>query len=118
MTKRFNKRVHPELVAARRKLRAAKSAYRRTLRKVQEECSHEVVWAAPWTNSEWFSAPLARRICCRCGREEENRYDSSWTGTCTSSHINTVPNSKLLLGTDLVIRVTQSEINYKRLDMP
>jgi hypothetical protein len=117
MSRRFNPRIDRRLVEARRKLRAAKSEYRRLLRLVQSECKHPVVYEAPWTDHGWVSPSYARRICCSCGREEESSWASGWVDRwrCTEADYNTQPGSKLQLHTDLVIKVTQSEINMKRL---
>lgn len=115
MTHRFNRRLSKAISTSARKLRAAESAHRRLTRKVQAECKHEVVYAAPFTPSKWFSAQYPRRLCACCGYEEENAYGiSSWTGYATDAHYNTKPKSKLKLTTNLVINITQSELNSKR----
>lgn len=123
MSHRFNPHISPRIAELNRKLRAAKSGYRRGVREFQSLCSHEVVYQAPWTSSEWFQPQQPRRLCAACGYEEEVRYGGNKTGTWSwggdvterGCNRNTKPGSKAILGcAKFVIECTQQELTAKR----
>lgn len=65
---------------ARRRVLAAKSALRRTLREVQASCTHPVAYHRDGSPNMFGRIPAAR-LCASCGYEEMNRWGDakSWS---------------------------------------
>lgn len=69
--------MHRDIIEARRKIRAYKSALRRTLRRLQETCTHEIAYHVEGRSSEYFGRSPSVRMCCNCCYEEHSPWGSA-----------------------------------------